>query len=95
MGKNYLDGPKLEAMCMGRSLSFDAEGNGFMLAGWAMGSIRVIRAEDGEVETVSGDNKWNTDFDLAEGPAAFLPEMTPTRGPWPSPSPTSRSAARP
>jgi RNA polymerase sigma-70 factor (ECF subfamily) len=76
VNREYLDGPKMEAMCMDHKEGWpDAAGNIFFRTQWGYqdgGALRIARA-DGMVETVVGDDRIGLDLGLAEGPASFFP----------------------
>jgi len=74
--REYLDGPRLEAMNQSHKLAAcDEKGNLFFVSAIANGALRVARADNGMVETVTSDDRWGTDLGLAEGPASAMPDL--------------------
>ncbi len=74
--RGYLDGPAKEAfLMMHRVLQVDEEGNLYLKPAVGLGSIRCIRIGDWKMVTITGDDRWCGDLGLAEGPAAFLPDL--------------------
>lgn len=76
----YLDGPRREAMA-GRDTrsAFDDRGNVYFYSGFGWGAIRCIRT-DGRVVTITGNDYFTSDHNLAEGPASAFGNPTGVRG---------------
>lgn len=69
----YLDGPRREAMGPARKgFAVDSASNIYFFAANAMSGVRVVRADNGMVETISGDHCWGSALPIDEGPAAFI-----------------------
>jgi hypothetical protein len=68
----YLNGPRQEAMGRGTGRLDDD------LNMWQLG--RCIRSSDDRVVTCSGNDYWNLDFYVEEGPAAYLPRTRSLAG---------------
>ena len=76
----YLDGPRREAQA-GKvpRLGVDAKGDLYFFSAHFYGALRWIQP-DGRIVTISGNDYWNSDIKLAEGPASCLGNPYGIRG---------------
>jgi len=76
----HLDGPRREAIAgRGPRIALDAKGNAYFFAAHYYGALRCVRT-GGQVVSLSGNDYWNSDMPLTEGPASCLGNPYGVRG---------------